>query len=277
MRRIILLAWFILVSDGLLATGIIKNAGDNNTYLRPDTISVRVRIDNQVAVTTIRETYTNTTGGRILMNYGYPLSARQSVTGFLYTMNDTTKAGLLTGQAPDTAATGPGGAIDYYLAHYLGDTPFYFPFSDSLAADSVLTVEMTLIELLQYGSGEIYYWYPLDAKGFESRPIESFDVRIELHSQRSLESVEAAGITGAVVDFGPNNAEVGFQQSPIEPDRDFVLKYTVSQKDLGVSLMSMKPGNEEGYFILIAEPDPGTLSSPRTSSSFWMFRGAWAE
>jgi len=268
MKKIIVL--FLLVSFPALVfgAGIIKNTQQSYTYLRPHKIQVDVEINNQVSITTVKETYKNKGTTPLFMKYGFPMDINASATEFIWTMNGLALKAVLTGQAPDTTAFNPGGAVDYSLKEYLGESPFYFTFSDSLPPDSSIVIKLTYIELLKYSAGEIYYTFPLNAGGLEQTVLNEFAVNVNIKSERTLENIEAVSHMGIGTTLFAHNATATYSATNLNPDKDFIIKYTVSQKDIGVFLLSTKPKDEDGFFIMLAEPDPKTGESEILSKNF---------
>ncbi|MBN2413181.1 VWA domain-containing protein [candidate division KSB1 bacterium] len=268
MKKTLFLFLLVLLPSLTFGAGIIKNTEHSYTYLRPHSIQVDVEINNQVSITTVKETYKNKGAVPLFMKYGFPLDINASATEFIWTMNGVALKAVLTGQAPDTTAANPGGSVDYILKEYLGESPFYFSFSDSLPPDSSIIIQLTYIELLKYSAGEIYYTFPLDAKGLEQTTLNKFTVNVNINSERTLENIEAVSHSGIQTNISAHNATASYNTSNLNPDKDFTIKYTVSQKDLGVFLLSTKPQDEDGFFIMLAEPDPKTGQSEILSKNF---------
>ena len=268
MKKTIFLFLLVFLSSLVFGAGIIKNTEQSYEYLRPNKIQVDVEINNQVSVTTLKETYKNNGRTPLFMKYGFPMDINASATEFIWTMNGVALKAVLTGEAPDTTATNPGGTVDYNLKEYLGESPFYFTFSDSLPPDSSIVIELTYIELLKYSAGEIYYTFPLNAKNLEQRVINEFTVNVNIKSERTLETIDAVSHMEMEKSLFSHNASATYSATGINPDKDFTIKYTVSQNDLGVFLLSTKPQDEDGFFIMLAEPDPKTGESDILSKNF---------
>ena len=109
MKTFINLLLIIVMVTDVLAGGILKDMSTHSAYLRPSRMSIAVSIHDQVATTTLRETFINTTSSPMFMTYGFPLSINASASEFNWTMYDSTKIAELTASAPDSAAAGPGG------------------------------------------------------------------------------------------------------------------------------------------------------------------------
>ena len=53
---------------------------------------------------------------------------------------------------------------------------------------------------------------------------------------------------------GDKAAAVGYEARDVRPDRDFDLYYSVSTDAIAVNLLSYKPFDEDGYFLLLVTP-----------------------
>ena len=50
------------------------------------------------------------------------------------------------------------------------------------------------------------------------------------------------------------SAVVGYEAANVAPTDDFELFYTVSPEDVGLTLLSYKEPNEDGFFLLLVAP-----------------------
>ena len=53
---------------------------------------------------------------------------------------------------------------------------------------------------------------------------------------------------------GSTSATVGYEASDVQPDADFALYFAPEKDEIGVNLLTYKPGDEDGYFMLLASP-----------------------
>ena len=63
----------------------------------------------------------------------------------------------------------------------------------------------------------------------------------------------------------------------MRPDRDFDLYYSLSADAVAVNLLSYKPYDEDGFFLLLVTPPVESAGrwSPRTSCWCWTRPAAW--
>lgn len=254
MQRLLIALFFLLCSvPAVHADAVLKDREQPDSYLFPLSVSVRTSVNGQVAVTTTKQIFRNTTNRAIRLQYGFPLGVNASVTDFSWYQHGQQRTAKLTGKPQDTVSGGPGGVPDAAYLSFLGKAPFIFSFADSLAPDSTLSVELTYIELVQYVQGRMAFSYPLKRFGQEQF---AFDMQFDLQSSRRIESVESSHS----MEFERSDFTVkGVYNNENEAAADnMVVRYRLDQKELGAYLLSTKPSQDDGYFIMIAEPDPET-------------------
>ena len=249
---------FWLIPAFAQAGGLIKVMNQSNIYLTPTNVEISVEVNNQVAITVARQTFKNTTGDSVVMKYGFPTSLKAVVTGFSWDINGNHFTAKIVGQPMDTTATNPGGYPDYNYLNYFGKSPFFFTFLDTLPPDSEVVVQLTYMELLNYFSGKMQYDYPLDLGNFAKQPLDSLAFSVIIHSQRTLVDVTSESFTPQSITVGDTLASLFYSATSFNPDKDLTFTYKVSQKELGVFLLSMKPDTSDGYFLMLAEPNPET-------------------
>ncbi len=259
MKRLsLILIGFLLIPAFVQAGGLIKVMNQSGTYLTPTSVEISVEVNNQVAITTARQTFKNTTGDSVVMKYGFPMPLKAVVTGFSWNMNGEHFTAKIVGQPMDTTATNPGGYPDYSYLNYFGKSPFFFTFLDTLPPDSEVVVQLTYMELLSYYAGKMQYDYPLDLGNFASQPLDSLAFSVIIHSQRTLVDVTSESFTPQSISVGDTLASLFYSATSFSSDKDLTFTYKVSQKELGVFLLSMKPDTSDGYFLMLAEPNPET-------------------
>lgn len=241
------------------ADGIFKITNANNSYLHPIAISVRADVNDQIATTVTQQTFKNTGKTTLRLQYAFPLNANAVVTQCRFHQFGAWRTATVQGVPQDTVKGNSGGTPDNAFNTFIGATPFVMTLRDSLPPDSSITVELSYIELLRYGSGRVLYEYPLAARGI-SAPAVSFGFAFHLASQREL--VSANSINHPLLTFTTttHGADGGFEDKAMKPQNNLLVGYELSQKDLGATLLSTKPAGEDGYFTLLIEPDPQTQS-----------------
>lgn len=271
MKRIISILLLLLAAQACaLAGGIIGIDGATGRYLTPTLIDVKTTIQNQVATTVARQRFTNSAGAEARIHFFFPTSINAVVTGFRWWQNGKLRVARISGTPQDTAALGTGtgsGGTPSTLDRYLGASPFIFPFSEGLAADSSIEVELTYIELLRYGGGRVNYSFPADLGTFGAPPAE-LRFQLSLESTRDILSMTATSHPDIVVQQSARTARAALNAGSFALTHDIEISYVLAQTQIGVSMLSIKPSGEDGYFLMLAEPDPKTSQQKVIDKTF---------
>jgi len=115
-------------------------------------------------------------------------------------------------------------------------------------------IEIEYSQVLAADNGLIHYVYPLNTEKFSARPLDAVSVSVDIQSQDALKAIYSPSHKVSVERDGDHRARIGYEESRVKPDRDFELYYSVSQSEIGVNLLTYKPGGEDGFFLLLAAP-----------------------
>jgi len=109
-------------------------------------------------------------------------------------------------------------------------------------------------EILKASGGVVKYVYPLKTEKMSPRPLDEVSVNIEIRSPQPIRSVYSPTHPVTVRREGDHRAFVSYRERNTRPDQDLVLYYTVSEKDLGLDLLTYNDRRGDGYFLLLAAP-----------------------
>lgn len=115
-------------------------------------------------------------------------------------------------------------------------------------------IEIEYSQVLPADGGLIHYVYPLNTEKFSARPLDRVSVSVEVKSKDALKAIYSPSHKVSIERDGDYHATIGYEENSVRPDRDFDLYYSVSQGDIGVSLLTYQPGGEDGFFLLLAAP-----------------------
>lgn len=116
-------------------------------------------------------------------------------------------------------------------------------------------IEIEYGELTKIEGGIGRYTYPLATGGKSTRVKDDLSLRLSLTSKVDLKSIYSPTHKVSVDRKGERNAIVGFEEKGAMLDRDFDLFYTVSEKDVGLNLLTFKDvKGEDGYFVVMLAP-----------------------
>lgn len=219
---------------------------------------VQTTIDNQAARTVIEQVFENESGLDLEGMYIFPLPPQASISNFSMWMNGKKVSGeiLDANEARRIYEEIVRKMRDPGLLEYAGNNIFkarVYP----IPAHGEVKIEISYEELLAYDDGTIGYRFPLRSSTFATRELESVSVAIEIDSDTPIKTVYSP--THEIdVNVTDEYVSCSYEERNVIPDRDFQLYYTVSDKDMGVNLLTYKSPWEDGYFMLLVSP--GTLA-----------------
>jgi Ca-activated chloride channel family protein len=141
---------------------------------------------------------------------------------------------------------------DPALLEYIGRNMFrarVFP----IPAHGEKRIQLSYTELLKSERGFVRYLYPLNTERFSLRPLEEVAISVGIDSRVPLANIYSPSHRVSVRKETPNRATVGFEERQVKPDKDFVVYYSVSADDVGLSLLTYRESGV-GYFLLLAAP-----------------------
>lgn len=266
-RFIIYLLFAFSLTTSAYAGGVVTVQGSPNRYLFASRLEVSTTIQNQIAVTVVRQTFRNTTGAPARLDYFYPANINAVVTGFRWWQHGEMRVATITGTPQDTSVVGGESTpTASTLRAYLGSSPFIFPFKDSLRADSTLVVELTFMELLQYRGGQMFYQLQTDMRALGA-PTCELQLHMALEADRDIVAMSSTSHP-ATIQQGLRSARADYSNATFSPTADFEIAYSLAQRALGVTTLSIKPAQEDGYFLMLAEPDPNTSQQTVIDKTF---------
>ena len=249
----------VFLATSLWADGVLRSQrwDDPQRYLRHISTEVRTDIVGQVATTATTQRFVNASDSSLTAKYAFPLPANASSAGLAWWIQGhRQEASIVPGEQDTTLVPEPGFPDDWELRTYLGDNPFFFPIKDIPPRDTV-QVELTYIELLPYNFGFVDYVYPADSRSFGTT-LAQFYIELTLHSQRRITSLSSPTHPESEIGFDDHVGTVSYWAANATME-DVQVQYSVSQEELGLFLLTYKPAEaEEGFFIMILEPDPQT-------------------
>jgi Ca-activated chloride channel family protein len=224
---------------------------------------VNIKIDGQVAITSIDQEFYNPNDQRLEGFYMFPVPKGAHIDKFSMEIGGkSVDAELL----PADKARGIYEDIvrkmrDPALLEYAGRDLFkvrIFP----IEPRSRKPIKISYTELLRSDAGTVSYLYPLSTEKFSARPIKNLSMKIELKSAEPLASIYSPSHKVEIKRDGPNRAVIGYESKDEKPDTDFQLVYSSDTHDVGLRLITYKPDADDGYFLLLAAPTISNETKP---------------
>ncbi|MCE9562180.1 MAG: VWA domain-containing protein [Planctomycetes bacterium] len=217
---------------------------------------VTVSIDDQVAITTVEQTFRNHTDRNLEATYIFPVPKGASVDKFTMWVDGKEQGGeLLDAKKANAVYTeivrrtqDPG------LLEYMGNSMMklrVFP----ILPKSDQKLKISFKSVSQKEGSFVEYIYPLKTDGKSTSTLEEFSVKINLKSQHAIHSIYSPTHAITTVRKGDKEANIEFEKNQAVLDKDFQLFYGFGDKDIGLTPLMYKPiGAEDGYFMFLVSP-----------------------
>src|SRR5438552_661101 len=224
---------------------------------------VEVKIDSQVAVTSIDQEFYNPNDQRLEGTYMFPVPKGAHIDKFSMEIGGKmVDAELLPAEkARQIYEEIVRKMRDPALLEYAGRDLFkvrIFP----IEPRSRKPIKISYSELLRSDAGTVTYSYPLSTEKFSAQPIKSLSLRVEVKSEQPLASIYSPSHKVEIKRDGANRAVIGYESKDEKPDTDFQLVYSSETRNVGLSLLSHKPDVDDGYFLLLAAPTVAKEARP---------------
>jgi Ca-activated chloride channel family protein len=251
------LAALLAAAPGLWADGFIIPSPRPGQDIPPLSVKyhhVTVEIVDQVAKTTVDQVFINHFGRDIEGTYIFPVPEGASVSEFaMYIGNERVKGEILDSREARRVYEDIVRRMrDPGLLEYIGRNLFrarVFP----IPANGEKRVQISYTEVLKSDGGLIKYLYPLSTERFSRDPLEDVSVSVRIESQIPILNVYSPTHKVSVRKDGPGRARVGYEDKRVRPDKDFLVYYSLSKDDIGLSFLNWE-GPDGGYFMLMASP-----------------------
>lgn len=237
------------------ADGVILPDEPDEGWLSIVHHDVTVKIRDGVVTTSVDQLFRNETGRTVEGRYVFPLPPGAVVSSFTMWVDGEALEAEILGATEARAIYEDfvRRAIDPALLEYVGRDTLsarIFPIPE---ADE-RRIEITYTELLSAENGLYRYRYPLDTERFSARPLDRVRISVDVETTEILTSVYSPTHRVAFERSGPFRAIGIHEDHELLPTQDFVLYVGITTEALGMSLLTYRAPDEDGFFLLIATP-----------------------
>ncbi len=249
--------FLVALASPLAANGIIiphPRPGENILPLTVKYHRVSVEVRDQVARTSIDQVFVNNHDRDIEGTFIFPLPENAAISEFaLYVGEKKIEGEILDSQEARRVYEDIVRRLkDPGLLEYIGRNTFrarVYP----IQARGEKRVQLSYTEILKEERGLVRYLYPLNTERFSFRPIEEVAISAGISSKTPITNVYSPSHRVSVRKESETRARLGFEEKNVKPDKDFVVYYSVSSADIGLSILNY--GDQDaGYFMLLAAP-----------------------
>ncbi|MFH1421998.1 MAG: VIT domain-containing protein, partial [Planctomycetota bacterium] len=214
-----------------------------------------VKISDQMAVTTVEEIFENPNNFPLEGEFIFPLPADAAISDFSFWIDGKEMKGELldVDKARGIYTQIVRSMKDPALLEYVGTKLFrlsIFP----IPAQAESKVKLTFTEVLKNDSGICTYRYPHSTNKYSPKPLNKALINVDISSRVPLKSIYSPSHNIDVVKKDDHSAKVSYEATNVLPDKDFILYYTLSEKDFGLNFLTFRKAGEDGYFMAFLSP-----------------------
>lgn len=217
---------------------------------------VVVAIEDQVAVTTLEQTFRNHTDRPLEATYLFPVPKGASVDRFTMWVDGKETGGeLLDAKKASQVYTDiVRRTQDPGILEYLGNGLMWmkvFP----VPAHGDQKVKISFKSITPKDGDVIEYIYPLKTDGKGTRTLEEFSVKLTLKSQHPIQNIFSPTHAIDIKRKGEKEATIEFERNQAVLDKDFQLFYGTGKGDIGLTPLLYKPITaEDGFAMILVSP-----------------------
>jgi Ca-activated chloride channel homolog len=216
---------------------------------------VNVKIDGQIATTSVDEEFYNPNPQQLEGTYLFPIPKNAQLDKFTMEINGKeTSAELLDADKAraiyeDIVRRERDPALLEYADRGVFRVHVY-----PIEGHSRKQLKISYTEVLKADSGLVSYVYPLNTEKFSSALIHDVSVKVDVKSNAPLASIYSPTHDVEITHPDPTHAVIGYEAKDVRPDTDFALFFAPQKQDVSLDLLTYRTGDDDGYFLLLASP-----------------------
>jgi Ca-activated chloride channel homolog len=266
----------LLLSSIAVADGMIIPMPPHPGEPFPPSLSIKyhhvdIKIDNQIAQTTVDQVFINNYHRDIEGTYIFPMPEEISISKFsMFVGGEEIKGKILDrNEARRVYEDIVRRKKDPALLEYFNDGMFkasVYP----IPAHGETRIKLYYSEILKANGGICGYRYTLNTEKFSKDPLQSVKLTVELNSNQLIKSIYSPSHDVKIEKENDHHARITYVEENTRPDKDFLLYYTVSEKEIGFNLLPYQDEDHQGYFLAMISPQV-EVSADKTSSKNIIF------
>ena len=235
--------------------------------LNVKSVKITTKIDSQVATTKVEQVFENETPYRLEGSYFFPIPETASLSDFAIYDGDKRMSGEVMEKAKARQIYNEivRRQIDPGLLEYVGKDLFQasvFP----IEPRSTKKIELTYTQVLKNEGGTVSYRYELGSgRRIQQQPIREIAASIEINSPIDLKNIFSPTHKISISKDGERKARLSLEGKGEDTQKDFLLYYSLSEKDFGLSLLTHREPGKDGYFLMLISPKSNISEQDRVA------------
>jgi Ca-activated chloride channel family protein len=217
---------------------------------------VTIKLEDQVAITHVEQTFRNHTDRQLEATYIFPVPKSASVTKFTMWVNGKEVHGELlpADKAREVYTSIVRRTQDPGLLEYIGNNLLrmrVFP----VPAKGDQKVAFSYESVAPKETGLVEYIYPLKTDGKATATLEKFGITASIKSQHGVQNVYSPTHSLNIKRVNDSEVNVEFERNQGLLDKDFQMFYSTGDKDVGLTALMHRPvASENGYVMMLLTP-----------------------
>ncbi len=217
--------------------------------------NVDVRIDGQLAVTKIDQSFYNPSHHQLEGFYIFPVPKGAVISNFTMVINgkESTAELLDADKARKIYEDIVRQMRDPALLEYSEQNIFklrIFP----IEPRSEKKISISYTQVIESDNNLFEYIYPLNTEKFSAKPLKNVSVKVDLKSEKKLKNIYCPTHEVDIVNKSDYHSIISYEDENTKPDIDFKLYFSKNASRVGLSVLTYKKYKENGYFFLSASP-----------------------
>ena len=222
-------------------------------------VKIAAKIRDQVAQTTLEQTFYNPSNRRVEGTYIFPIPENAEIESFQMEINGKmTKGEILNAKkAKEIYEKIVRESKDPALMEYSDKAIFkirIFP----IEPKKEKKIKIKYKELLKKDGRMNAYKFPLRAEKFLTNPVNQISLKISIDSENELKSIYSPSHKIDIEREGKKSALLSYKEKDILPENNFEILFSTHQDDessIGFDFITYKEkGNETGYYAMLISP-----------------------
>lgn len=215
---------------------------------------VDVKVKERGATTHVDMTFSNPTGRQLEATFLFPVPKGATIDELALWMNGKREVGKVMERQQARQiyesivrrARDPG-LIEYVDSELVEIKVFPIP------PNGRQRIELTYSHLVDYDGGLYRYSYPMKTDQRATSTIEDFTFSLHVEGKAEIKNLYSPTHTVASRRRG-TTGDASIEKNGFSLADDLRLFWTVDDKDVGISVLSYREGDEPGYFMMLASP-----------------------
>jgi Ca-activated chloride channel family protein len=255
-----ILSLFLILYSKTLADGFIVPVPRYPDEPLPPYLSIRyhhveIKIDNQVAQTTVDQVFRNDYPRDLEGTYIFPLPLDASISKFsMFVGGEELKGEILDRDRArriyeDIVRRRKDPALlEYYNQGMFRARVYPIP------AHGETRIKLGYSQVLKSENNLCEYKYSLSTEKFSQTPLENVQIGLVINSDIPIKNVYSPTQDIKIEKETDHRVRVSYFEENARPNKDFVLYYSLSDKEVGFNLLSYQDKKEGNFFMALFSP-----------------------